>query len=144
VKILLSFILAGAWISGATLLGERLGSKKAGLIANLPSNIVLSLIFMALTSGPGMRRNDRGVPVGMAIDTLFVLVFMLVVKRGSGKRCWPLLVCGRQRPSSSSGQSATEHGRRDFALSGGVCAVFLHRRVGSAYPNDGEKTVVTL
>jgi hypothetical protein len=86
VKIVLSFMLAGAWISGATFLGERLGSKKAGLIANLPSNIVLSLIFMALTSGPGYAaETTRGVPVGMAIDTLFVLVFMLVVKKGLGK-----------------------------------------------------------
>jgi len=47
---------------------------------------VLSLIFMALTSGPGYAaETTRGVPVGMAIDTLFVFVFMAVVKRGLGR-----------------------------------------------------------
>jgi len=85
-KIALSFVLAGAWISGATLLGEKLGSKRAGLITNLPSNILLSLIFMALTLGPDYAAaTTKGVPVGMTIDTLFTFIFILVAKKGLGK-----------------------------------------------------------
>lgn len=80
---MLSFAIAGSWIAGATLLGERLGSKKAGLITNLPSNIVVSLLFMAMTAGPDYAASStRGVPVGMAIDTLFVLVFIAFVEKG--------------------------------------------------------------
>lgn len=80
---MLSFVIAGSWIAGATLLGERLGSKKAGLITNLPSNIVVSLLFMAMTAGPDYAASStRGVPVGMAIDTLFVLVFIAFVEKG--------------------------------------------------------------
>ncbi|HQO45680.1 MAG TPA: DUF3147 family protein, partial [Rectinema sp.] len=79
-------MLAGAWISGATLLGEKLGSKRAGLITNLPSNILLSLIFMALTLGPDYAAaTTKGVPVGMTIDTLFTFIFILVAKKGLGK-----------------------------------------------------------
>ncbi len=76
-------MLAGVWVSGATLFAERLGSKKAGLITNLPSNIVLSLIFMALTSGPSYAaQTTRGIPIGMAIDTIFVLAFILALRWG--------------------------------------------------------------
>lgn len=85
-EIALSFVLAGVWISGATLLGEKLGSKRAGLITNLPSNILLSLIFMALTLGPDYAAaTTKGVPVGMTIDTLFTFIFILVAKKGLGK-----------------------------------------------------------
>lgn len=74
-------MLAGVWVSSFTLLAERLGSKKAGLITNLPSNIVLSLIFMALTSGPSYAAaTTRGIPVGMAIDTLFLLAYILALR----------------------------------------------------------------
>lgn len=82
-KIALSFLLAGVWVSSSTLLAERLGSKKAGLITNLPSNIVLSLIFMALTSGPTYAaQTTRGIPIGMAIDTIFILAFILALRWG--------------------------------------------------------------
>ena len=44
IKVLISFVVAGIWIAGATLLAERFGSKIGGLITNLPSNILISLI----------------------------------------------------------------------------------------------------
>ena len=85
-EIALSFVLAGVWISGATLLGEKLGSKRAGLITNLPSSILLSLIFMALTMGPEYAAaTTKGTPVGMTIDTLFTFVFILMARKGLSK-----------------------------------------------------------
>jgi hypothetical protein len=82
-KIALSFVVAGSWIAGTTMIGERLGSKRAGLITNLPSNILISMLFMALTTGPGYAAaSTRGVPGGMLVDLIFILVFMLVVPRG--------------------------------------------------------------
>ena len=85
-EIALSFVLAGVWISGATLLGEKLGSKRAGLITNLPSSILLSLIFMALTMGPEYAAaTTKGIPVGMTIDTLFTFVFILMARKGLSK-----------------------------------------------------------
>ena len=82
-KILLSFFIAGSWIAASTMIGERLGSKRAGLISNLPSNILISMLFMALTAGPEYAAaSTRGVPGGMLVDLVFILVFMVVIRRG--------------------------------------------------------------
>lgn len=84
-RIALSFFVAGSWIAGVTLLGERLGARKAGLIANLPSNILVSLLFMALTRGASYAAAaTSGVPVGMTIDALFLAVLVLFLDRGIG------------------------------------------------------------
>jgi hypothetical protein len=81
--IALAFVVAGLWISLATLAGERLGSRLGGLIANLPSNILVSLIFMALTQGPGYAAQAAAsVPVGMAVDTLFLLALVAALRWG--------------------------------------------------------------
>ena len=45
-KVIISFFVAGIWISAATFLAERMGSKIGGLIANLPSNILVGLLFL--------------------------------------------------------------------------------------------------
>jgi hypothetical protein len=83
VRIIISFFVAGAWIAGTTLIGERLGARKAGLISNLPSNILISLLFVALTKGPEYASDaTAGVPTGMLIDTIFLVVFIFVLKYG--------------------------------------------------------------
>ncbi|HEY9054510.1 MAG TPA: hypothetical protein VIO60_06800 [Rectinemataceae bacterium] len=91
IRIGLSFIVAGFWISGATLIGERLGVRKAGLITNLPSNILISLLFVSLTRGPGYASAlTAGVPMGMLIDTIFLVVYIFVLPRG----VWKALALG--------------------------------------------------
>ncbi|MCE1195051.1 hypothetical protein LWX53_00935 [bacterium] len=82
-RIALSFVIAGVWIAAATLVGERLGSRKAGLIGNLPSNILISLLFMALTKGSDYAAAaTAGVPMGMAIDSIFLAVLIFALGRG--------------------------------------------------------------
>ncbi|MHB0898114.1 MAG: hypothetical protein ACYC1A_11245 [Spirochaetales bacterium] len=77
IRIALSFVVAGVWIAAATIFGERLGTKKAGLLANMPSNILVSLLFMALTRGPEyVSAATAGVPMGMMVDTVFIVVFI--------------------------------------------------------------------
>jgi hypothetical protein len=81
--VLLAFVVAGIWISLATLAGERLGSRLGGLIANLPSNILVSLLFMALTRGSDYAAQAASsVPVGMAVDTIFLLAVVAALRRG--------------------------------------------------------------
>ena len=88
IRIALSFVIAGIWIGAVTLLGERLGVRRAGLIANLPSNIVISLIFVALTRGTDFATGlTAGIPMGMLIDTIFLAVFMFTLRLGT----WPAL-----------------------------------------------------
>lgn len=77
-RVVASFVLAGAWIGAATLLAERYGSKIGGLVGNLPSTIVVSFIFITLTQGLSFTtRAAQAVPVGMSIDTGFMLLFVL-------------------------------------------------------------------
>jgi len=80
-RVLLSFLIAGSWIAIATLLTERMGSKLGGLITNLPSNILISLIFIAITQGVDfVKQAVPGIPIGMLIDTFFLLIFILLLK----------------------------------------------------------------
>lgn len=91
IRIALSFIIAGIWIAAATFLGERLGSRKAGLIANMPSNILISLIFVSITRGPEYAAaTTAGVPMGMMIDTVFLAVFIFALRAG----LWKALAAG--------------------------------------------------
>jgi hypothetical protein len=82
-QVLLAFFVAGAWISLASLLGERLGSRIGGLVVNLPGNIVFSLLFIALSRGDDYAAQAAAsTPVGMAIDTLFLLALIAGLSRG--------------------------------------------------------------
>lgn len=82
IRVALSFLTAGTWISLATLAGEKLGSRAGGLIVNLPSNIVVSFLFVALTRGVAFTADAaRAIPLGMAINTLFIFIFILAVRR---------------------------------------------------------------
>jgi len=82
-RVLLSFFVAGIWIALATLLAERLGSKIGGLISNLPSNILVSFVFIAVINGiPFAVDSVPGIPVGMAINTIFLFVFIVCLPYG--------------------------------------------------------------
>lgn len=109
IKAIISFVVAGLWIGGFTLLAERLGSKKGGLLANLPSTILIALIFVALVQDARFAASATGaVPIGMLIDTLFLLVFILMVKFGLVKAVlvslstWVLLAILAQKIHSTN------------------------------------------
>ena len=83
--VLFAFFAAGSWISLATLAGERLGAKAGGLVVNLPGNIVFSLLFVALTRGVGYASNTAAsTPMGMTIDTVFLVALIAGLSRGLG------------------------------------------------------------
>ncbi len=83
IKVFLSFLLAGTWISLATVFAEKFGSKIGGLIANLPSNILISYLFIALTSTPEfVAEVSVSLPIGMAIDSVFLFVMVLTLRYG--------------------------------------------------------------
>ncbi len=82
-KTVTSFLVGGIWIGASTLLAERLGSTKGGLVTNLPSTILVALVFVALVQGPGFAAAaTTAVPIGMLIDTLFLALLILLLKYG--------------------------------------------------------------
>lgn len=83
VHTLISFLVSGAWIAAVTLVAERVGSRIGGLIANLPSKLLVTLVFLALVNDEAFAIGAaRAVPMGMLINALFLFVFVLVVPRG--------------------------------------------------------------
>jgi hypothetical protein len=82
-RVVLSFVLAGSWIAFVTVLAERLGSRLGGLFTNLPSNILFSLIYIGLSNGiPFVTGMVPGIPLGMLIDTVFLVVMMATLRFG--------------------------------------------------------------
>ncbi len=86
IKVFASFIVAGTWITIATLIAERYGSKIGGLIASLPSNMAISLLFIALTNNPGFAAQATlAVPAGMIVYTIFFSLYLILLRYGAVK-----------------------------------------------------------
>jgi hypothetical protein len=82
-RVMLSFFIAGTWIACVTWFAERFGSKIGGLFSNLPSNILISLIFIALQHDVNfVRHMVPAIPIGMLIDTVFLVLFMALIRHG--------------------------------------------------------------
>lgn len=85
-QVLLSMVIAGGWISLATLLSERLGSRIGGMVSNMPSTILVSLLFIGITQGADFAAAaTTTVPLGMSLSTIFLFTFIALVPRGLGK-----------------------------------------------------------
>lgn len=79
----LSILVAGVWITAATMLSERMGTKVGGMLGNLPSTILTSLLFIGITQSPEfVAETTRTVPLGMFLSTLFLFTFISLAKRG--------------------------------------------------------------
>jgi hypothetical protein len=83
INVILSFVVAGTWISLSTWLAERLGTKTGGVIALLPSTILVSLLFVALTVNKEFAANAAlSVPLGMAMNSISLTAYVLMLKKG--------------------------------------------------------------
>jgi len=81
IKVVSSFFIAGTWIALSTNLAEKFGSKIGGLISNLPSNILISLIFIALVNDVTYVTDAIiSIPVGISICTVFLVIFIYLLK----------------------------------------------------------------
>jgi hypothetical protein len=82
-QVFLAFVIAGSWIATATWIAEKKGSRVGGLLVNLPSNLLVSLIFMAALRGPDYAADAAAaVPIGMGINSIFLALFIWLVPGG--------------------------------------------------------------
>ncbi|MBC8278782.1 MAG: DUF3147 family protein [FCB group bacterium] len=66
-----------------TFVTERLGSKVGGLIANLPSHMLISLVFLGIMNGADyVVEMTPGIPVGMMLNSIFTFAFVLLLRFG--------------------------------------------------------------
>ncbi|MBI4990666.1 DUF3147 family protein [Candidatus Gottesmanbacteria bacterium] len=78
-KLILAFIVGAVWITGATLIAERFGSKIGGVITGLPSTVVLALFFIAWTQSPQIAAEATTiVPAIIGLDALFTALYILL------------------------------------------------------------------
>ncbi len=97
-QLVLSVVVAGIWITLATMVSERMGTKAGGMIGNLPSTILTSLLFIGITQTPSFAAEaTASVPLGMFLSTLFLFVFITLASNGiwialaAGLTVWTLL-----------------------------------------------------
>ncbi|MEE8318736.1 MAG: DUF3147 family protein [Dehalococcoidales bacterium] len=82
-KMALSFLIGGAWITLATVLAEKFGTKLGGVIAGLPSTTAVALFFIAWTQTPLIVSEATTIiPLAMGANALFVLAYSLLVRYG--------------------------------------------------------------
>lgn len=81
-QLLLAFAVGALWITIATMIAEKFGSKVGGIIAGIPSTTVISLFFIGWTQTAQTAFHATTiVPAILGIDTLFVAIYILLSRR---------------------------------------------------------------
>jgi len=80
-KLLLSFLVGSIWITLATIIAEQFGSKVGGVIAGIPSTILVSLFFIGWTQNLQIAQEATAIiPAILALDALFVFIYIFLGK----------------------------------------------------------------
>ncbi|NIM90582.1 MAG: hypothetical protein GTO17_06495 [Candidatus Aminicenantes bacterium] len=81
-KLILSFLIGGAWVTTAIHLADKFGTKVGGIITGLPSTALLSLFFIAWTQSPAVSAEATTIiPIIGAVNSLFLLVYISMVRK---------------------------------------------------------------
>lgn len=81
IKLVLSFVVGSLWITMGTILAERFGTKAGGLVAGLPSTILVSLLFIAWTQSESVATEATTIiPAVHGINALFVVVYIFLLR----------------------------------------------------------------
>ena len=82
-KLGLSCIVGGLWVTLSTVAAERYGSKIGGFIGGLPSTVVVSLFFIGLTQTSGDASQATTImPLVQGFNGIFILTYILFAARG--------------------------------------------------------------
>lgn len=81
-RLLLSFLIGGLWVSLITLATVRYGAKLGGLLAGFPSTVAFSLVFIGLTqSTQDAVEATTALPLALGFTASFPLVYASIAKR---------------------------------------------------------------
>ncbi len=70
-RVILSFVIGGGYVSGIIWLSEKLGSRIGGALAGVPNTILVSLVFINITEGPQSTKVATAIVPVMLAATLF-------------------------------------------------------------------------
>ena len=86
-RVALSFLVGGAYVSGIIWCSEKLGSKVGGALAGIPNTILVSLAFICLTTNAHSTQISATIIPVMIVAALFYSwVFVQVSGRGKATR----------------------------------------------------------
>jgi len=82
-KLILSFVVGGIWITLTTVAAERFGSKVGGLLGGIPSTVVVSMFFIGWSQGTQRAFDATTVfPFAFSFNAIFLITFALFAPRG--------------------------------------------------------------
>ena len=82
-KLALSFLIGGLWITAASVTAERLGSKAGGVIGGLPSTAVVAYGFIGWTQGAQQVYDAATIfPLTFAVNAFYLVAYAACVPRG--------------------------------------------------------------
>jgi hypothetical protein len=82
-KLALSFLLGGLWVTAASVAAERLGSKIGGVVGGLPSTAVVAYGFIAWTQGAQAAYAATTVfPLAFAVNAFYLVAYAATSPRG--------------------------------------------------------------
>lgn len=82
-KLALSFLIGSAWVTLSTLAAEKYGSILGGLIAGLPSTVVVALLFIGLSQSPlAASAATTVIPLTQGINGIFLVAYLIWVRKG--------------------------------------------------------------
>ncbi len=80
-KLILSFLAGGVWVTLATRLADKHGTRIGGFVTGLPSTALISLFFIGWTQSPAAAVEATNViPLIGAVNALFLLVYIAMVR----------------------------------------------------------------
>jgi len=82
-SVVLSFILTAVWVTIATVVTERMGTKVGAVVITLPSSAVIAFYFIAVEQGAEFAAQAAVVvPAEMGINVVFLGLFVAMSRRG--------------------------------------------------------------
>jgi len=82
-SLVLSFLITAAWVTMATVVAERWGTRAGAVVTTLPSSAVVAFWFIAVEEGAGFAaRAAVVVPAEMGVNVVFLGLFVVLSDRG--------------------------------------------------------------
>ena len=83
VRLFLSFLIGGSWVTIITESTVKYGPRTGGLLAGFPSTVAFSLAFIGWTQSPGTAvEATTALPLALAFTAVFPLVYAVLAKGG--------------------------------------------------------------
>ena len=96
--VVLSFVITALWVTVATVVAERWGTKVGAVVTTLPSSAVVAFWFIGVEQGADFAaRTAVVIPAEMGINVVFLGLFVALSRRGlpvalaGALGCWTVL-----------------------------------------------------